>query len=214
MDVAEPRDEGAGQHGAHADQDANRNEQLQRVVEVVAEAIVAAAALGHQAQRQTHEGAEGRLHHAKKHRGAARGGTAQVESSPTPLDQTFAQATLPAQTTLDPGHPAVIPLVIIAKKVQQAVQGQHPQLDLDRVARLPGLTPRNSAGDHDFAEKTGLLSRERQHIGWGILSAVSGVELAHARVRDQRHDHRTPGRFGARWPAASGPDRAREGGRR
>jgi hypothetical protein len=41
-----------------------------------------------------------------------------VESSPTPLDQTFAQATLPAQTTFDPGHPAVISLVIIAKKVQ------------------------------------------------------------------------------------------------
>jgi hypothetical protein len=87
-----------------------------------------------------------------------------VESSPTPLDQTFAQATLSPQTTLNPGHAAVIVLVIIAKKVQQAVQGQHPQFDLDRVASLPGLTPRNSARYHDFPEETGLLGREGQHV--------------------------------------------------
>ena len=62
-----------------------------------------------------------------------------MESLPTPLDQTFAQATLPTQTTFDPGHPAVISLVIIAKKVQQAVQSQDPQLDLNRMAGQPGL---------------------------------------------------------------------------
>lgn len=49
-----------------------------------------------------------------------------MESLPTPLDQTFAQATLPTQTTFDPGHPAVIPLVIIAKKMQQAMKSQDP----------------------------------------------------------------------------------------
>ena len=83
-----------------------------------------------------------------------------MESLPTPLDQAFAQATLPAQTTFDPGHPAVIPLVIIAKKVQQPVQREHPELDLNRMAGLPSLAARNSAGNHDFAEKTGLLSRK------------------------------------------------------
>jgi hypothetical protein len=83
-----------------------------------------------------------------------------VESSPTPLDQTFAQATLPAQTTFDPGHPAVISLVIIAKKVQQAVKGKYPQLDLEGVPGLPRLPPRNSAGNHDFAESTGLVGGE------------------------------------------------------
>src|ERR1044072_5107207 len=85
-----------------------------------------------------------------------RGGTAQVESLPTPLDQAFAQATLSTQTTLDPGHPAAISLVIIAKKMEQAVQSQHPELDLNRVAGLPGLAPRNPARNHDFAKKTGL----------------------------------------------------------
>ena len=49
-----------------------------------------------------------------------------MESLPTPLDQTFAQATLSPQTTLNPGHPAVISLVIIAKKVQESVQSEHP----------------------------------------------------------------------------------------
>ena len=83
-----------------------------------------------------------------------------MESLPTPLDKAFAQATLPAQTTFDPGHPAVIPLVIIAKKVQQPVQRKDPQLDLNRMAGLPSLAARNSAGNHDFAEKTGLLSRK------------------------------------------------------
>ena len=83
-----------------------------------------------------------------------------MESLPTPLDQTFAQATLPTQTTFDPGHPAVISLVIIAKKVQQAVQSQDPQLDLNRMAGQPGLAARNPARNHDFAQKTGLLGRE------------------------------------------------------
>jgi hypothetical protein len=83
-----------------------------------------------------------------------------VESSPTPLDQTFAQATLPAQTTFDPGHLAVISLVIIAKKVQQAVQPKYPQLDLGGVPGLPRLPPRNSAGNHDFAEIPGLAGGE------------------------------------------------------
>jgi len=45
---------------------------------------------------------------------------------PTPLDQTFEQTTLSPQTTLIPGHPAVISLVIIAKKVQETVESQHP----------------------------------------------------------------------------------------
>jgi hypothetical protein len=105
-----------------------------------------------------------------------------VESSQTPLDQTFAQATLPAQTTLHPGHPAVISLVIIAKKVQQAVERKYPQLHLDRVAGLKGLTPRNSAGNHDFAQKAGLVGGEREHVRRGILRTVPGVELADARV--------------------------------
>ena len=52
-------------------QDADRNEQLQRIVEVAAEPIAAAAALGHQPQRQPHQRAERRLDGAEEHGGAA-----------------------------------------------------------------------------------------------------------------------------------------------
>jgi hypothetical protein len=116
-----------------------------------------------------------------------------VESSTTPLDQTFAQAPLPPQATLEPGHSAVISLVIIAKKMQQTVQRQHPQLDLSRVAGLPGLTPRNTARNDDFAQKTGLFRRERQHVCCGILVPVSGVELPDTRVGYECDKDRTPG---------------------
>jgi hypothetical protein len=85
-------------------------------------------------------------------------------SLPTPLDQTFAQATLPTQTTLNPGHPAVISLVIIAKKVQESVQSQHPQLDLKGVPGAARLTRRNPARNDDFPKKTGLFRGERQHV--------------------------------------------------
>jgi len=101
-----------------------------------------------------------------------------VESLPTPLDQAFAQATLPTQTTLDPGHPAVISLVIIAKKMQQAMQSQDPQLDLNRMPGVPGLAPRNPACNHDFAKKTGFLRGKRQHVRRGVLCPISCVEPA------------------------------------
>ena len=105
-----------------------------------------------------------------------------MESSPTPLDQTFAQATLPAQTTFDPGHPAVISLVIIAKKMQQAVKPEYPQLDLDGVPGLPGLSPRNSARNHDFAEKTGFVRAKREHVRGSIPGTVSRVQMADTRI--------------------------------
>ena len=105
-----------------------------------------------------------------------------MESLTTPLDQTFAQATLPAQTTFNPGHPAVISLVIIAKKMQEAVQPEYPQFDLDGVPGLPSLSPRNSARNHDFAEKTWLVGTEREHVRGRILGTVSGVQLADTRI--------------------------------
>jgi hypothetical protein len=40
------------------------------------------------------------------------------------------------------------------------VKGKYPQLDLEGVPGLLRLPPRNSAGNHDFAEKTGLVGGE------------------------------------------------------
>src|SRR5688572_31921415 len=55
-----------------------------------------------------------------------------------------------------------VPLVIIAKKVQQAVQREHLQLDQNGMPRPPGLTARNSARNHDFAEKARLVTRRSE----------------------------------------------------
>ena len=112
-------DQDARGNEAAAKQQSNRNEELQRIVEVPPEPIAAAAALGHQTQRQPHERAEGRLHGAEKHGGAPeqkqckRGHALSISPSRRPPT--------PAQATLEPGHAAVIALVIIAEQVQQAM---------------------------------------------------------------------------------------------
>ena len=71
LHVAEPRDEHAGEHGADADENPDRDEELQRIVEVLAETVVTAAALGHQAERQSHQRAERGLDRSQEHRRAA-----------------------------------------------------------------------------------------------------------------------------------------------
>jgi hypothetical protein len=70
LHVAEPGDEHPGQHSAHADQNADRDEQLEGIVEVLSEAVVAPSALGHQPQRQSHERTEGGLDRSQEHRRA------------------------------------------------------------------------------------------------------------------------------------------------
>ncbi len=70
VDVAGPRDEHGGQNRADADGDPQRDEQPHRVVEILSERVVPAAALGHQAQRQPHQGAERRLQGAQQDRRA------------------------------------------------------------------------------------------------------------------------------------------------
>jgi len=51
-------------------------------------------------------------------------------------------------------------LVIIAKKVQQTMKGQHTKLSLHRMAHLDRLTGRNSCSDHDIAEVARLIGGE------------------------------------------------------
>jgi hypothetical protein len=50
--------------------------------------------------------------------------------------------------------------VIIAKKVQQAVQRQNPKLCLDRMARLAGLPAGKARRNYDIAEVAGGLGGE------------------------------------------------------
>ncbi len=45
--------------------------------------------------------------------------------------------------------------MIVAQKVQQAVEGQDSKFDRERMAVLPGLASRHPAGDGQIAEPRG-----------------------------------------------------------
>jgi len=119
------------------------------------------------------------------------------------------QAALASQAALEAGHLPVIVLVIIAKKVQKAMQGEHPQLGLQGVPRLAGLPARNTNRNNDIAQKPALCcglaapkrrrgeGGKRQDVGWRISSAVLPVQRADARVGDER-DRDLPPRAGRR----------------
>ena len=70
------------------------------------------------------------------------------------LDQSLAQPAAPAEPRLDAGHAAPVALVIIAKKVQQPVQGQHPKLVLEGMTAVGRLPPGDSGGDDHVAKIT------------------------------------------------------------
>ena len=78
----------------------------------------------------------------------------------TPFNQPLDEPALAAQSPLQASHPAIIVLVIIAKKMQQAMQRQHPQLDSERVPGLTGLAGRNSRSYHDIAQLARLPGRK------------------------------------------------------
>ena len=115
---------GAGEHREHdrgeredqAEQQPRRHEELDRIVEVEPEAIVAAAALGHQPQRQPHQRAEGGLDRAdvdggereEQQEGNHARRPSRARPCRRPLDQARGQAALAAQRRLDARHPAVV----------------------------------------------------------------------------------------------------------
>ncbi len=123
VNVADARNEDARAHDADPEQKPQRQEQLDWIVEIVAEAIAAPATLGHQPQRQPHQRAEGRLDGTQKHGGAseqedrkgchrdewARGASRSMRPSRRPPGT--------AQPLLESSHFTGVALVIIAKKV-------------------------------------------------------------------------------------------------
>src|SRR5215204_3835193 len=71
-DIAETRDEHAGEDGTDPDQNTNRDEKLERIVEILTEAVVAASAFGHQPKRESHQRTEGSLDRSQEHRCATK----------------------------------------------------------------------------------------------------------------------------------------------
>jgi hypothetical protein len=64
IDAGDTRDQARGDHGEQRQQNARRNEQSKRILEIAAQGILAAAALRHQPQREPHQRAERGRHGA------------------------------------------------------------------------------------------------------------------------------------------------------
>jgi hypothetical protein len=77
-----------------------------------------------------------------------------------PLDYALAEAAALAEPPLEPGHPAVIALVIIAEQVQQAMERQDTQFCCERMTRVAGLASGDSGGNYDVTEVSALVCRE------------------------------------------------------
>ena len=108
------------------------------------------------------------------------------------LDEALAKAARVAQALFEPSHLAGIPLVIIAKKVQQTVEGKHPKFRREAMPGTSGLAARNSKRDHHIAQLTGLVSWKRQHIRRHIRPAVTTIENAYAPVGNDGDGHAPP----------------------
>ena len=79
-----------------------------------------------------------------------------------PLDEPFAQATLVPKTPLDPSHRAGVALVIVAEKVQEAVQREHSQFRLLRMSRQGRLLARDTAKGEEPESGAELFGRRQR----------------------------------------------------
>jgi hypothetical protein len=176
MDWSEPvpRQEG-DRHGREREDDpeheARRAGRACGIVQVVAEPVVAPAALGHQAQREPHERAERRLDGAdvdgrhREQRGAGRGSSAAARRAGTdpwpdrapralpmsPLEAAGGGAPQRAPCGRDRRSPRGRTRAGAADHGVPA-RGVRSSYGYARLARLPA---RQAGGDHDVAEKRG-----------------------------------------------------------
>ena len=67
-------------------------------------------------------------------------------------NQSGRQPRAPPQPLLERPHGAFVPLVIVAQKVQKAMQGQNPQFRGQIVPLGPGLASGDTQGDRQVAE--------------------------------------------------------------
>ena len=77
-----------------------------------------------------------------------------------PLDKAFAQATAASQASLDPGHAAVVLLMVVAEEVQETVEREDAHFAAQRMPGRLRLTARDAGGDHHVSEVKRLSGRE------------------------------------------------------
>jgi hypothetical protein len=132
-------------------------------------------------------------------------------ASPFSLDQSLAQSGPPAEPGFEAGHAPIVTLVIIAKEVKKAMQGQNTKFGLQRMTCVGGLTPRYSRRNDDIAQlghstlhpawsraSPRLLRWKREDIGCAVFMAERSIQHAHAAIRDNRHGHLSPSAGGRR----------------
>jgi hypothetical protein len=108
------------------------------------------------------------------------------------FDQALAQTAPQAESPLEPSHLAIVTLVIIAKEVQEAVEGEDPEFGGQAVPGGGRLALRNAKRNHDIAEIPRLISRKGQDVGRCVFLPVSAIQLAHATVGHHGNGDRTP----------------------
>ena len=109
------------------------------------------------------------------------------------LDEAFPQPSGAPQTMLESSHLAGIALVIIAKKVQQSVEGQHANLGAKAVPRGRCLALRDALRNDDVAEEARLICWKRKDIGDRIRPPIDAVQVANAIVGHDGDRHRATG---------------------
>ena len=193
-------DQDGEQDRGHREQDAeqqpDRHEELDGVVEVACEPVARPAPVRHEPEREAHEERESGLDRADVDRGQRqhheqRGNhflyvSRQSRARRWPavsgyaLAETRREAALPPQPALQLSHLACVGLVIVSQKVQQSMQGQDLQLDGETVAVPPGLPPGDATRYHYVSEVViatpALGSGERQDVGRIVLPAVLPVQ--------------------------------------
>ena len=205
--AGQDRDRHRRQREDEAEHQPGRQEQPDRIVEVEAEPIVAAAALGHQPQRQPHQRAERRLDRADVDGGYGEQeekdgiiSTPRVAAARRPGARARASARsglragrrggaggLPRRA-MRPRSSRVV--VVVAQKVKETMKGQNAQLGGIRVPSLARLPPGDAGGNHEVAEEArfGGLPPERRkpHHPNAWLPALAGSPPRETTARRSR----------------------------
>ena len=219
-DTFDVRQQHRDDHRDDAEQYARREEQRRGILEERAQQVaLTSRTLGHHAQREPHEGAEGRQDRAEVDGDAGEQEHDQRNHARRlPLDQSGTQSTLAPQARLEASHLAAVGLVVVPEQVQQAVQGEHLEFGAIRVPVARRLAPRDTGGDHDVAEVAYLpaharpvvVGREREDVGGTVDAAPLAIEPAHGGIAGQHDGDRAARacRRGAGQPAGQ-PRRTR-----
>ncbi len=184
------------------------HEQQQRLVEAPPQPLAAAAALGHEAERQPHHRAERGLDRAQVDEPTRQQEQGQRNHARSALSMTPA-VTPPRRRSrrLETRHPPVVGLMVVAEQVQQAVQREHAEFLRVGVAGGARLATGHAGGDDDVAEGVPLSGLARRSPGEMAVVTDTPARLRTRVLRRARREttarpspcpcRRTPGSAGA-----------------